>query len=81
MELVQAAEKLFKKFRESIWEGMSSKFPVFAAASSALVERIFSVIKAATTPQQNNESPETFEARVLALANGNKKEKKKKVVI
>ena len=178
VELVQAAEKLFKKFRESIWEGMSSKFPLFAAASllhpatytqmhsrveeigqhldllvslkglrdhkqlrmdlasehskmidlskaqakmfeehpetntpdglllwwksirlqvpaffqvfqililiqpsSALVERIFSVIKAATTPQQNNESPETFEARVLALANGNKKEKKKKVVI
>lgn len=33
VELVQAAEKLFKKFRESIWEGMSSKFPLFAAAS------------------------------------------------
>lgn len=42
-------------------------YVVLIQPSSAFVERLFSVIKVATTPQQNREYPETFEARVLAL--------------
>jgi hypothetical protein len=60
------------------WKSIQLRAPFFSVVkilvliqpSSAVVERVFSVIKGGTSKQQNREYPETFEGRVLALCNG-----------